>query len=128
MVPTIEPWEIISIVLAVWKKSFVRVKSNTNAISERGWFLYNQNLLTYPCFRPSVTEKEKAKEVSEASCVTLPFHKKYNVTDLITVPTVDTKLTIIPTPEETRMVNFSGSTGEFVLDKLVQHQDLMAAR
>ena len=41
MVPNIETWEIISILSIAWKKSFARVKTNKNAISEIGWFPYN---------------------------------------------------------------------------------------
>ena len=75
-----------------------------------------------------MTEKEKAEDVLENRCVTLPYHKKYDVTDLVTVPTFDTKYAIVPVPEETRMVNFSSGIAAFTLDKLVQHQDLMVAR
>ena len=57
--------------------------------------------------------------VSEISCITSPFHKIYDhVTDLVTITTFNTKFSIVSTPEETRMVDFSYDTGAFVLDEL----------
>ena len=46
--PEIQPYEIMNIVNIAWEESFTKVGSNKNAISERGWLLYNWNLMTYP--------------------------------------------------------------------------------
>jgi len=42
--PTIEAYDIMTIVSRTWYKSFDRINSNKKAIAERGWFPYNRNL------------------------------------------------------------------------------------
>ena len=127
LTPTIEPHEIIDIVSVAWEKSFSRVETNKNAISERGWFPFNRNLMTYPCLRATMTDEEKKEEDLEWG-ISLPHHKKYEVTDLVTCPTFDPKYEMCPVPEEKKAVNFSSGFASFALDKLVSSHDLMSAR
>ena len=44
----IEKRDILTLVNAAWEQSFAMVKSNTNAISERGWGPLNYNVLLHP--------------------------------------------------------------------------------
>ena len=75
-----------------------------------------------------MTEDEKEKEESVDCKAVLPYHQKHNNTDLVTVPTFNSELAIIPVEEEKKIVNFSGGTAAFCLDKMVSQHDLMATR
>ena len=57
--PTIEPHKIISIINYAWSKSFGKVKSNKKAISDRGWYPYNRNLMIDPSVRTSIKNRKR---------------------------------------------------------------------
>jgi hypothetical protein len=71
---------------------------------------------------------ETNKESLVTSDVTLPYHKKYEVTDLVTIPTFDPKYAVEQVDEEEKQLNFSQGMGAFVLDKIVLNSDMMASR
>ena len=73
--PSVEPFDIIGIVSRTWKKSFACVESNKRVIVERGWYPYNQNLMTHPIFRASMKKVEKEDEPKEESLIELLYHK-----------------------------------------------------
>ena len=78
--PSVKPFDIISIVSQAWKKSFAWVESNKRDIAEKGWYHFNQKLMTYPIFRVSMTKAEKEDEPIEESPIKLPYHKKMKCT------------------------------------------------
>ena len=51
------PTGIIPIINKAWEKSFSEVESSKKAISERGWFLYNQSILIHKQIRDTMTMK-----------------------------------------------------------------------
>lgn len=50
-------------------------KLNRSAIAERGWNLYNKNLMTYPIIRASITKEEAGNELLDKSKIVLPIQK-----------------------------------------------------
>jgi len=85
--PTIEAYDIMTIVSRAWYKSFDHINSNKKAIAKREWFLYNRNLMTYPIIRSSITREEKVDETSLSSEIILPLHKRVEITDLCNTST-----------------------------------------
>ena len=69
------------------------MESNKRAIAERGWYLHNRKLMTYPIVRASITKAEKEDDPKEESPIKLPYHKTNEVHDLIEAPShmLDTK-------------------------------------
>ena len=76
VLPSVEPYEIVNIVNAVWPESFGRVSTNKYAIAELGWLPFNRNLMTYSIVRAIITKEEIEKEESDDSDVLVPYHKK----------------------------------------------------
>ena len=52
------PTDIITIINKYWEISSSEVESNKKAISEHGWFPYNQNLLIYQQLHDTITMKD----------------------------------------------------------------------
>ena len=126
---TIHSHNIIGIVNYAWERSFARVKSNKKAVAERRWFPYNHNLMTNPLIRVYITEEESALELLETSTVILPLQTRVDLQVIIdSQPTFDPKFIIPEIDEAKKAVNFSTGTAAFFLDKLVQHNELHAAR
>ena len=71
--PTIEAHDIIIIVAHAWARQFAVVESNQATISERGWYPYNQNLMTYPIIRASITKEEADNELLDGNRIVLPL-------------------------------------------------------
>ena len=55
---TIQPHDIMPIINHAWEQSFARVTPNKKAISDRGWFPYNFNLMTYLIIFTTITKEE----------------------------------------------------------------------
>ena len=89
--PNIQPYKIINIVSAAWKKLFARIESNQKAISKRGWLPFNCNILTYQIVCITMTKEEKDEKL-DTSNVLLPFHKLDEVIDCVTLPTFNPDL------------------------------------
>ena len=81
--PSVEPFDIMSIVSRAWKKSFSCMGSNQRAIAKKGWYPYNQNLMTYTIVRASMTKAEKEDGPKEESPIKLPHYKTNDVHDFI---------------------------------------------
>ena len=128
--PTIDGHNIMIIVSHAWAKSFAVIESNQTAISERGWYPYNRNLMTYPIIRASITKEEADNELLDGSKIVLPLQKKVELTDLIDPSTqiIDPRFAAKPIPEEKKVANFSNGTASFCLDKIVMQHDLHEAR
>ena len=127
ILPYIQPYEIINIVSAAWKKSFAWAESNQKAISECGWLPFNRNILTYPIVCATMTKEEKDEKL-EMSNVLLPFHKLDEVIDCVTLPTFNPDLAKKDYDETKKILNFGNGSAAWCLDTIVMNQDLMAAR
>ena len=125
----IEPYEIIPIINSAWPTSFGRVETNRNAISERGWFPWNRNLLLHDKIRATMTEEEKEKEPSRN--ILIPSHRNERYVDLSKkTPTFDQKYypTVEPDTVKNLRLNFSQGTALRCLERIVQSNDIMEAR
>lgn len=60
----IQRTDIIPMVNYAWKRSFERVETNKKAISYRGWFPFNRNVLLHPDLRNTMTEKQITDEIN----------------------------------------------------------------
>ena len=75
-----------------------------------------------------MVKEETCSEELDNRKITLPFHKKYSVTDLATVPTFDPKYAITPYDKDNKVANLRQGTAAFCLDKNIQQSNLIAAR
>ena len=136
--------DIIPLINKSWKTRFSRIDKNRKAIAEREWFPLNRNLLTIPEIRATMTANERQIEVDSSSII-LPNTKvplvkkasfdsvtyksiptqKYSITGDSTINT-STSLSTIVTKQESLI--FNSGTASFVLDAIVQHEDLQKAR
>ena len=79
-IPTIEPHEIIGIINYSWSKSFGKVESNKNTISDHGWYLYNSNLIIDPYIRASITkEEDKKKNVATGTIILSTKSREHSI-------------------------------------------------
>ena len=127
--PVIEPYEIIPIINSAWPTSFGRVKTNQNAISERGWYPWNRNLLLHNKIRAAMTNEEKEKEPSRK--ILIPTHRNERYVDLSkNTPTFDKKFypTVDANTTKNLRLNFSQGTALRCLERIVQSNDTMEAR
>jgi len=127
--PSVEPFDIISIVSRAWKKSFACVESNKRAIAERRWHPFNRNLMTYLIVRASMTKAEKEDEPKEESPIKIPYHKTNEVHDLINAPSpiLDTKY-LKSIDEAKTATTFGTGIAAFCLNKIVTVKDLQEAQ
>ena len=100
--PCIEPYDIMPIISYSWDKSFAVVESNEKTIVERGWYPYNQNLMTYPEIRASITKEEAENELLNTSKIVLPLQKRVEITDLTnsSPQVIDKRFAAKPIPDE----------------------------
>ena len=129
-IPTIEPHEIIGIINYSWSKSFGKVGANKKAISDRGWYPYNRNLMIGPSTRASVTKEEARNEVLATSTIILPTKAKEHSIFICNnqQPTFDPTYIENPVNEEIKEVNFATGMAEWCLDTIVQRHDPNEAR
>ena len=134
--------DIIPLINKSWSSSFSRIDKNQKAIADRGWFPLNRNLLMMPEIRATMTANERQIETGSSSII-LPnkspavkqqvsatsvpesetLHSTTNNTDTSTI-TMTSSDTTKPAPS----LNFNTGTASFVLDAIVQHEDLQKAR
>lgn len=77
MSPTINSEDIIPTINYAWNSSFAKVKTNKQAISERGWYPYNRNLLLNAQIRATMTNEERNNEKG-----LVPIHLKQNYIEI----------------------------------------------
>ena len=107
--PYIYPHNIIRIINSGWADSFANKRTNQNAISERGWYLYNRNLMMNPGLRSTMTKDEKDSEKNGTSSVHLLSHFNRVITDL-TQPISKPQFTTKNHLPEDRVCNFASGT------------------
>jgi len=118
---TIDPYKIIPIINKAWGNSFAKVVTNQKSIVDRGWWLYNRNLLLHPKICAIMTTQELERESSRR--IILPTHRKINFVDIsLDKPTLDTKF--LP-PVNTQKLNFGQGTAMRCLHKIFQTNDIM---
>ena len=125
--PYIYPHDIIRIVKPAWKDSFANTSNNRKAISERGWYPYNRNLMMNPGLRSTMTKDEKENEKNGNSSVHLPSHFTRIITDL-TKPLCNPQFSTKKHQPEEQLCNFSSGTAAWALEEIVKKDDIMAAR
>lgn len=76
--------DIIPMINYAWKFSFATVESNRKAISQRGWYPYNRNLLLHPELVVTMTEGEKCTAIQENlhPSKNKPFHSCSDITNM----------------------------------------------
>ena len=137
--------DIIPLINRSWNNSFARVGKNRNAICERGWFPLNRNLLTMPEIHSTMTDNEREYEMTSHSNIILPslkqspsdssldttfsnsFDSISDTTDTINDSTADSTI-ISSDKSKVPSLNFNAGTASFVLDAIVQQEDLLKAR
>jgi len=77
---TIEVNEIMVLINYVWEKSFARVESNRKAISERGWYYLNRNILLNTQLRSITTVRQHREENSRG--IIIPYHSTQNFVEI----------------------------------------------
>ena len=137
--------DIIPLINRSWNSSFARIGKNRNAICERGWFPLNRNLLTMPEIRSTMTDKEREYEMSSDSNIILPSLKQSlsdlllntafsdsfdSATDNASITNDSSTASTIISSDKSKVpsLNFNTGTASFVLDAIVQQEDLLKAR
>ena len=94
---TIEVQEIMIPVNYTWDASFVRIKPNKTAISERGLLALNRNLLLDTKLHSTMIDKKQGEE--ECGEIILPFHATSNYVEISeSPPTLDIQYPHPPWP------------------------------
>ena len=125
--PTIELYEIIGIINAAWERSFARVGSNKVAITKRGWFPYNRQIMTLPQIRSSITKEEEDLELLPTSSIILPIQARESIINLSnSEPSIDP--TYISIPIHASTPNFTFDIAAWFLDNMFKDQNLNTAR
>ena len=120
----VESYDIMVIINKAREESFARTEKNRNAISERGWYPYNRNLLNYKEVRATMTKDEKLNEIEYDVIIKNPSL----VSDLSDdTPTMEDKYNPFTTTNASSLC-FSDGKAASVLDKIVQHSDIMSSR
>ena len=101
-------------------------ESNKKVIAERGWYPYNQYLMTNPHVRSSITEEEEELKTSITSSIILPVQTHKAIVDLSTEepthhPAYLSQLT-------TSTANFNSGVAAWCLDTIVKDHDVNTAR
>ena len=78
MPSSLVPTDILPLINYAWKRSFARVRTNSKAIAERGWFPYNRNIMTFPEIRETMTKKETEEEMTSADIILPITDTNYN--------------------------------------------------
>ena len=134
--------DIIPLINKSWSTSFSRIEKNQKAIADRGWFPLNRNLLMIPEIRATMTANERQIETGSSSII-LPNKspvkqqvsatsapesetRQYTLCDSTT--NTDTSTTTTNSDTKPPSLNFNTGTASFVLDAIVQHEDLQKAR
>ena len=137
--------DIIPLINRSWNSSFARFRTNQNAICERGWFPLNRNLLMMPEVRSTMTDKEREYEMSSDSNIILPSLKQSpsdlllntafsdsfdTATDNASITNDSSTASTIISSDKSKVpsLNFNTGTASFVLDAIVQQEDLLKAR
>ena len=137
--------DIIPLINRSWNTSFDRIGKSRNAICERGWFPLNRNLLTMPKICSTMTDNERGYEMTSHINIILPslkqspknlslnivfcdsFDSTTGTTDTINDSTSDSTI-ISSDKSKVPSLNFNSGTASFVLDAIVQQEDLLKAR
>ena len=117
-------WDIILLVNTAWEYSFAQVGKNRNAIADRGWNPLNRALPANSDILATMTDKERASEAASFNIILPKVDVTLNVAN--ESPTCDPKYLV--RNEAQPNLNFNSGRGQFCIDCLVQHNDLMKAR
>ena len=119
METTIQPYDIIPLVNAAWQDSFFKTKTNKNAISERGWYLYNRALLLNAQIRSTMTNEEKYLEAEGREDIVVPSISLQNIVDVILEkPHYDPEFLLKKETKDIKPLSMSQGTAAFCLQVL----------
>ena len=96
------------------------------AISERGWFPYNRNLLTYPVLRATMTDQDHEKERESIIIPKAILNPTLDLTDDSSPSCHPQYLPSNITPKEP--LNFSQGMSAWCLDTMVSEGDQNAVQ
>ena len=137
--------DIIPLINRSWNSSFARSGKNRNTICERGWFPLNRNLLTMSEIFSTMTDKERDYEISSDNNIILPSMKQSPIdlslneafsdsfdgtTDTTSIINDSSTDSIIISSDKSKVpsLNFNTGSASFVIDDIVQQEDLLKAR
>ena len=125
-VASIEPTDIIPMINYAWDRSFANIAGNKKAILERGWFPFNRNLLLDSNLRSTMNAQDKENEKNDEDVIISSKTHDYFAEQAKNLPNYDPKF--IPQNQSAQRMNFTSGISAQVLDKLVNHEELNAAR
>ena len=100
-----------------WGISFMKIESNKTAISERGWFPLNYDLLLDTKLCSTMMDEEKGEE--ERGKIILSYHASSNYVEINkSSPTLDIQYFLIP-PITTQKLNIHNYMSTWYLDAIV---------
>ena len=105
-----------------WQVSFARVEKNRNAIQDRGWFPYNQNLLLGKKLRETMTKEDQQAEDKEGI---LP--KAFVIID-DNQPSFEQRFLGMGELKPIPRLNFKTGVSKFCLETLVSNKQLQRAQ
>ena len=124
--PQFEATDIIPAINLAWNDSFARQQSNNSAISERGWFPQNKNLLLNEQIRATMNDEDR--ELEKQYLEISPFSINIIREEQNLPESKDPSVQPSSFPPEDMQVNFSCGEAARCLDSLVAFQDLQSAR